>query len=145
MIIINRISSGKSSNSSKGSSNSRSSNCSSAVAAVVEEILTSRNCNSSSSSSCSSRRKCSSSSSSICIFSLSLLKIVIVMAVIIHLRVLANVPKLRVTKVMQHRLKRYNVLCSTSGLRSGWYERIKGNWVNRLISHSDRQLYYLNK
>ena len=66
------------------------------MAAVVEAITTSRNCSISSSSS-SSTRSCSSSSSSICIFTLSLLKIVILMAVIliaiIHLRIFSECPK----------------------------------------------------
>ena len=62
---------------------------------VVEAITTSRNCSISSSSS-SSSRSCYSSSISICIFTLSLLKIIVVMTVIIakiHLRIFSECPK----------------------------------------------------
>ena len=71
------------------------------MAAVVEAIITSRNCSISSSS--------SSGRSSSCNSFLSYKKIAIVMAMIIakiRLRILASVPKLRITTVMRHRLKR---------------------------------------
>ena len=77
--------------------NSRNNNCRSAVAAVVDAITTNRNCIIIiSSSSSNSNRSCNSSSISICTFTLSLLKIVIVMAVIIakmHLRIFSECPK----------------------------------------------------
>ena len=77
MIIVSSIG-----RNSKSSSKSKSSNCSSAVAAAaVEAIIRSRNFSVTCSGICGSS-SCNSSIS-ICIFTLSLLKIVIVMAVII--------------------------------------------------------------
>ena len=79
------------------------------MSAVVEAITASRNCRISSSS---SSRSCNSSSNSICIFMLSLLKNGNSDGgdnSKIHLRFLASIPKLRITTVMRHRLKSYNV------------------------------------
>ena len=114
------------------SGNSRNSNCSSAVAAVVEAI-TSRSFSISSSS--SSSRSCNISSISICIFTLSLLKNSNSDGgdnSKIHLRIFSECPKTSDHNNNATPLKELLMLSLRAALRL----IEKGNWVNRLISHT---------